>query len=234
MLFGSTEGFLDSKISYHRRASGVKKFHSLFPKKNKARAGKLTYRTPAPYVVILSGNGRLRSTEEPSRHRSTSLPEREEPMGRKYPSRPIVGVGAFIFRGNGEEVLVVRRGVPPKLGVWSVPGGAVEIGEPLENAIRREIQEETALEIEVLECAAVLDRIYRDEFDRVQYHYILIDYLCEHVSGEALARSDIAEARWIKVQELDDLEMTEGTANYLRKASTRYREIKAGAPPFIR
>ncbi|MFQ5914221.1 MAG: NUDIX hydrolase [Nitrospinota bacterium] len=157
-------------------------------------------------------------------------------MGRKYPSRPIVGVGAFIFKENGNEVLVVSRGVPPKVGVWSVPGGAVEIGEGLEDALRREVEEETGLEVEILECAAVLDRIYRDEFNRVQYHYVLIDYLCDYVSGEAEARSDISAARWVQEEELDGLEMTEGTIHYLRQAAARYREIKAGvgAPPLIR
>lgn len=155
-------------------------------------------------------------------------------MGRKYPSRPIVGVGAFIFRGGGEEVLVVRRGAPPRMGVWSVPGGAVEIGERLEDALRREIAEETGLDVEILERAAVLDRIYPDEFGRVRYHYVLIDYLCDCVSGEALARSDISEARWVKVEELDGLEMTEGTADYLRRAAARLREIKGVcAPPSI-
>jgi len=154
--------------------------------------------------------------------------ERESALGRKYPSRPIVGVGAFIFRAGGEEVLVVRRGVPPREGVWSVPGGAVEIGEGLEDALRREIAEETALEIDILETAAVLDRIFRDDFGRVQYHYVLIDYLCEHVSGEARARSDIAESRWVKTESLNGLEMTEGTIDYLRKAADRFRDIKSG------
>lgn len=130
-------------------------------------------------------------------------------VGRKYPSRPIVGVGAFIFRNNGDEVLVVRRGVPPRLGAWSVPGGAVEIGERLEDALHREIEEETALKIEILECAATLDRIDRDEHGRVRYHYVLIDYLCEPVSGEAVARSDITEARWVRMEVLAALDMTE-------------------------
>ena len=157
-------------------------------------------------------------------------------MGRKYPSRPIVGVGAFIFRGNGEEVLVVRRGAPPGAGAWSVPGGAVEIGEHLEDALHREIDEETGLRIEILETAAVLDRIHPDAFGRVQYHYVLIDYLCAHVSGDPAARSDITDARWAKVRDLEAFEMTEWTLEHLRKASERFREIKSGdaAPPAIR
>ncbi len=156
-------------------------------------------------------------------------------MGRKYPSRPIVGVGAFIFRENAEEVLVVRRGAPPREGIWSVPGGAVEIGEPLEDAIHREIDEETGLRIEILEIAAVVDRVNHDPFGRVQYHYVLIDYLCEHVSGDAVARSDISDARWVRVRDLAGLDMTEWTIEYLRKAADRFREIKSGAaaPPAI-
>ncbi len=149
-------------------------------------------------------------------------------MGRKYPSRPIVGVGAFTFRSNGDEVLIVRRGLPPSKGIWSVPGGAVEVGENLEEALHREIKEETALEIEILEYAATLDRIYRDDHGRVKYHYVLIDYLCEPTGGSLIARSDIAEACWARVAELEGYEMTEWTLDYLQRAAIRFRELKTG------
>lgn len=149
-------------------------------------------------------------------------------MGRKYPSRPIVGVGAFTFRSNGDEVLVVRRGLPPSKGIWSVPGGAVEVGENLEEALHREIKEETALEIEILECAATLDRIHRDDYGRVKYHYVLIDYLCEPIKGNLIARSDIAEARWVRMADLGEYEMTEWTLDYLKQAAIRFRELKTG------
>ncbi|MDA1000384.1 MAG: NUDIX hydrolase [bacterium] len=125
-------------------------------------------------------------------------------MSREYPLRPIVGVGAVILQG--EEVLLVRRGKPPRAGQWSLPGGAVETGESLEEACRREILEETGLSIELLSRCAVLDRITRDEWDRVRYHYVLINYACRPTGGVLSASSDISEARWYPLSEIPSLD----------------------------
>ncbi|OPX19242.1 MAG: hypothetical protein BZ151_10310 [Desulfobacca sp. 4484_104] len=102
-------------------------------------------------------------------------------MKRHYPDQPIIGVGAIIFKDA--TVLLVRRGQEPAKGAWSLPGGAVEVGETLEAALVREVMEETALTVEVLGITAVLERIYRDGQGQVPYHYVLIDYLCRYLSG---------------------------------------------------
>lgn len=141
-------------------------------------------------------------------------------MGRRYPSQPIVGVGAIILRGD--EVLVVRRGVPPRAGLWSIPGGAVELGEGLEGALLREVAEETGLSVEILGLATALDRIHFDPHGRVEYHYVLVDYCCAYRSGELRPDSDILEAQWVPLDSLDELEMTEGTLEVIRQAAERY------------
>jgi ADP-ribose pyrophosphatase YjhB (NUDIX family) len=141
-------------------------------------------------------------------------------LGRKYPNHPVVGVGAIILRGD--EVLVVRRGAPPQAGLWSIPGGAVELGEGLQEALIREIAEETGVTVEILGLATALDRIYLDLHGRVEYHYVLLDYCCTYRSGEPRADSDVLEARWVHLKHLEPLEMTEGTLEVIRDAANRY------------
>lgn len=125
-------------------------------------------------------------------------------MSREYPLQPIVGVGAVILQGD--EVLLVRRGKPPRKGEWSLPGGAVETGESLEEACRREILEETGLSVELLSRCAVLDRITRDDWDRVQYHYVLIDYACRPIGGALSPASDITDAQWYPLRDIPSLD----------------------------
>ncbi|MBI1725101.1 MAG: NUDIX hydrolase [Candidatus Tectomicrobia bacterium] len=147
-------------------------------------------------------------------------------MGREYPLRPIVGVGAIILRNS--EVLVVRRGRPPRQGEWSVPGGAVKLGETLEEACRREILEETGLSVEVLSRCAVLDRVTRDEWARVRYHYVLIDFICRPIEGTLRAGGDVSEAMWHPLADLPLLQpMTPGTAKVILEAAETLRQ---GAP----
>ncbi len=114
---------------------------------------------------------------------------------RAFPSRPIVGVGAVII--EGEQVLIVRRGRPPLQGEWSLPGGAVDVGETLASAVQREVLEETGLIVDVGAIVEVLDRIHMDQDGRVEYHYVLIDYLCAVIGGQLQAQSDAADARWV-------------------------------------
>lgn len=109
------------------------------------------------------------------------------------PSAPVVGVGGVVIRDG--KVLLIRRGKPPLYGRWVVPGGTVELGEPLEQALVREMREETGLEVEPLEVLTVFDRIERDG-DRVVYHYVIVDYLCRWLAGEARAASDALDAAW--------------------------------------
>ncbi len=143
-------------------------------------------------------------------------------MSREYPLRPIVGVGAIIFSEG--RVLMARRGKPPSEGSWSVPGGALQLGETLEAACRRETLEETGLDIEIVSRCAVLDRVTRDEWERVQYHYVLIDFVCRPVGGELRPASDVAEAKWVPLGELEGLEpMTRGTAQVILGAADEMR-----------
>ena len=127
---------------------------------------------------------------------------------REYPASPIVGVGVVVLRGD--RCLVVRRGRPPSQGAWSIPGGRVEIGETLREAAGRELREEcgTELQVSVEGIAFILDRITRDPESRVRYHFVLVDFVAEHVSGEPRAGSDAAEARWVTLAELSALPTT--------------------------
>lgn len=113
---------------------------------------------------------------------------------RQYPPRPLVGVAGVIFRG--EDVLLIRRGREPAKGIWSVPGGLAKVGETLAQGVAREVAEETALTVEVGGLVEVVERIDRDEADRVRYHYVIHDYCCRWVDGRPTAGSDADRAEW--------------------------------------
>jgi len=135
---------------------------------------------------------------------------------RRYPERPILGVGAIIEdRGR---VLMVERGQEPLKGVWSLPGGGVEVGERLEDAIRREVREETGLEVEPVSIAEIFERIMPDAGGRPEYHYVLIDYLCKVTGGELSAASDASRAVWVPREELAAYRITEGTLAVIERA----------------
>src|ERR1700758_5203599 len=114
-------------------------------------------------------------------------------MKREFPELPLVGVGAIII--EKARVLLARRPHPPIQGQWSIPGGVLEVGEMVREAAIREAREETGLIVEPGELLGVYDRILRDPENRVQYHYVLIDFLCRPTGGELLAASDAAEVR---------------------------------------
>ena len=115
------------------------------------------------------------------------------------PAAPVVGVGGVVVRDG--RVLLIRRGKAPLYGRWVVPGGTVELGETLEEALVREMEEETSLRVEVIEVLTVFDRIERDG-ERVVYHYVIVDYLCRWLSGEAKAGSDALDAAWATPEQL--------------------------------
>lgn len=137
-------------------------------------------------------------------------------MSRHYPSRLVVGVGAIITRGD--EVLLVRRGREPQKGIWSVPGGVLHVGETLEEGVRREVREEVGLDVRVVERVEVLERILPDAAGKLEYHYILIDYLCEPTGGTLQAADDAAEAAWVDRSDFDDYEITPGTIEVINGA----------------
>jgi 8-oxo-dGTP diphosphatase len=117
------------------------------------------------------------------------------PMQREFPSSPLIGVGAVVVHQG--RVLLVRRGTEPLRGHWSLPGGLVEVGEALTDALKREVREETGLVVDVVELIELLDRIHRHE-DRVRYHYVIADYLCTVAGGELRAASDADDVRWVE------------------------------------
>jgi 8-oxo-dGTP diphosphatase len=142
----------------------------------------------------------------------------ENPASRRYPTRPILGVGALII-DNG-RILLIERGREPLKGFWSIPGGAVESGERLEDAMRREVREETGLEVEVLAMLEIFERIILDAERRPEYHYVLMDYLCRSAGGTLEAADDASHAQWFEPNELAGLRITEGTSAVIEKAFT--------------
>jgi mutator protein MutT len=143
-------------------------------------------------------------------------------MKRDYPDRPIVGVGAVII--DQGRVLVVRRATEPLKGEWSIPGGVLELGETLRGGCTREASEETGLTVEAGEVLEVFDRIIPDAHGRTRYHYVLVDFLCRKLSGEACAASDVSEVRWIAAAELDTFAIADATASVIRKGFERSRK----------
>ena len=146
-------------------------------------------------------------------------------MKRDYPDRPILGVGAVII--DDERALLVRRASEPLKGEWSIPGGALELGEGLRDGVCREVAEETGLKVEAEEVLDVFDSIFTDEQGRTQYHYVLIDYLCRVLGGVAAAASDAAELKWITEAELPLLDLRESVHRVLRKGFASARQHSA-------
>ena len=121
---------------------------------------------------------------------------------REYPTRPIVGIGIVVIKDD--TVLLVRRGKPPNVGTWTLPGGAQELGETAEEAGRRELLEETGLEVGPMHFAATVDNIRRDADGRIRFHYTIIDFAARFVSGEPVAATDVSEATWARLDALDE------------------------------
>jgi mutator protein MutT len=124
-------------------------------------------------------------------------------MRREYPEAPIVGVGGVIFRDS--SVLLVKRDQEPGKGQWSLPGGAVELGETLTHALKREIREEVSIKIEVGGLVRLLDRIVHDQQKRVQYHYVIVDYWGWLISGKTSPASDVSDARFVTLSKLKNM-----------------------------
>jgi ADP-ribose pyrophosphatase YjhB (NUDIX family) len=140
-------------------------------------------------------------------------------MKREFPELPLVGVGAIIIQND--RVVLVKRAHPPIQGQWSIPGGVLEVGELVREAAIREAREETGLIVQPADLLGVYDRILRNEEQRVQYHYVLVDFLCRPVGGELQAASDAAEVRWFTRQALPALKLAEDTQDVIEKGFSR-------------
>jgi 8-oxo-dGTP diphosphatase len=137
-------------------------------------------------------------------------------MKRLYPDQPIIGVGGIVF--NGDEVLLVRRGKEPAYGEWSLPGGAVKVGETLEKALHRELLEETGIEVDILGLSAFLERIFPDAEGKISYHYVLLDFLCCYRQGWARAGSDVLEVCFTPLPFLKDFQLTKHASEAIARA----------------
>jgi ADP-ribose pyrophosphatase YjhB (NUDIX family) len=135
---------------------------------------------------------------------------------REYPDHPLVGVGALIVRDN--RIVLVRRGAEPARGEWSIPGGLVEVGETLKEAVAREALEETGLQVEPGDLVELLERVFLDDDGRVQYHFVLADFLCRVRGGELSADSDVLEAIWVDGDQIATKPLADVTRRVIMKA----------------
>ena len=135
-------------------------------------------------------------------------------MKRLYPDQPVVGIGAVIVREG--KILLEKRGNEPSKGKWSIPGGLVELGESPEQAVIREVKEETCLDVENPSLIDVVSNVDLDEKGKVKYHYVIIDYLVHVKSGKLNAASDAAELRWVSFEEVDGYDLTRSFRVFFR------------------
>ena len=148
---------------------------------------------------------------------------------REYPERPVVGVGGVVIADG--RALLIRRGNPPLEGEWSIPGGALEVGEMLLDAVRRELAEETGIEVRVGDLIEVFERIFPDGEGQPKYHFVILDYLCEAVRGTARAGSDVTDVAWAAESELQKYLLTPTATRVIKKAfqMARERDGRAGS-----
>jgi 8-oxo-dGTP diphosphatase len=140
----------------------------------------------------------------------------EQSMARtEYPDSPRVGVGAVVLREG--RILLVRRGVPPALGLWAIPGGVLKLGESLKEGAEREILEETGITIRAGDPVFTCDFCQRDGDGRIRFHYVIVDLAAEYVSGKVRGGDDALEARWVAPEEIEDLPATKTTLKLLRQ-----------------
>jgi len=134
---------------------------------------------------------------------------------REYPQAPIAGVAAVVF--SDDSVLLVRRGNETSRGRWGLPGGVVELGETIEDAVVREVGEETGIEVHPLKLITIFDSIVRDPNGRVRFHYVLCEYLCEPVGGALHASTDVLDARWMPLKALSSIDITAGLRRFIER-----------------
>lgn len=133
----------------------------------------------------------------------------------EYPDSPQIAVGAVVIRD--EKVLLVKRMKPPGKGLWSIPGGRVELGETLKEAAEREVKEEAGVVIRAKDPVYTFDLIHRDDQGYIRFHYVIVDLLADYVSGKLNPSSDACEARWVTPHELEELTMSRTTRKFLKE-----------------
>jgi ADP-ribose pyrophosphatase YjhB (NUDIX family) len=148
-------------------------------------------------------------------------------LSRRYPAAPMVGVGVAIYNTEG-QVLLVQRGKPPRQGTWGLPGGLIDLGEPLADAARREVMEELGLTIELGALATTFETILRDDEGKVEYHYVVLEYWAHYLGGTPLAQDDAAAFVWASVAELNNYALTPHQHQVLAQTFAAWR---AAAPP---
>ncbi len=154
-------------------------------------------------------------------------------MAREYPDRPVVGIGGVVIEAG--RVLLIRRGGEPLRGQWSIPGGYLELGESLKDGVARELLEETGLQVRVLDLIEVFDRVYREPDDTnpknlqgPKYHFVIVDYLCERISGEARAGSDVTHVAYATEEELAKYDLTSTATRVIKTAFAMHRARHTG------
>lgn len=151
-------------------------------------------------------------------------------MAREYPDRPVVGIGGVVIEDG--RALLIRRGNEPLRGQWSIPGGYLELGESLKDGVARELLEETGLQVRVLDLIEVFDRVYRDpdptdprNQQGPKFHFVIVDYLCERISGEPRASSDVTNVAYAAEDELEKYQLTSTATRVLKKAFAMQRVL---------
>jgi ADP-ribose pyrophosphatase YjhB (NUDIX family) len=142
-------------------------------------------------------------------------------LTREYPARPLVGVGALIFKDG--KLLLIRRGAKPGQGRWSIPGGLVELGERVYDAVVREVKEECGLDVEVERLVDVFDSITRDEKGRIRYQFVVVNFLAKIKGGNLKNADDVLEARWVPIDEVEKYNLTNSFRAFFKK---HYEELK--------
>lgn len=137
-------------------------------------------------------------------------------MARHYPAAPVAAVGGVVL--EGERVLLVKRAQPPRQGEWSLPGGRLELGESLVDGVRREVKEETGLEVAVGPMVEVFDRVHRDDAGAIRYHFVIVDFLCRPIGGTLAAGDDASDVRWVAREGVAALGVNAFAAAVIEKA----------------
>ena len=144
-------------------------------------------------------------------------------ISREYPPAPLVAVAAVVLDDEGRS-LMVERGRPPSKGMWALPGGLLDLGEPVREGVAREVREETGAEIEIVELVDLFEPIHRDAAGRIRYHFVVIDFWARYLGGDVAAADDVDDVAWVSVERLGDFPMEEKTRRVVRKAHALWQE----------